>query len=35
MKINLYIRMSVVLVDLVIYMFMSFVLTLVACMHFF
>ena len=36
MKVNLYISMSVVLVvvDSVIYMFISFVSTLVACVHF-
>ena len=34
MKVNLYISMFVVLVDLVIYMFISFVSTLVACIHF-
>ena len=36
MKENLYIMFSmfVVLVDFVIYMFISFVSTLVACMHF-
>ena len=35
MKVNLYINMFVVLVDLAIYMFISFVSTLVAYMHFF
>ena len=37
MKVNLYISMSVVLVvvDSVIYMFISFVSTFVACVHFF
>ena len=35
MKVNLYISIFVVLDDLVIYMFISFVSTLVVCMHFF
>ena len=34
MKVKLYISMFVVLVDLVIYIFISFVSTLVVCVHF-